>query len=97
MVCKIFFYSEFPNIPDTAGRKTRRRGRKTQAIANCYVFHGNAKTGNSKVLCFTGKRSDIALMPLVLTLKKPLINKGFIVLTSSLKTALHGGSSTGKL
>ena len=31
MVCKIFFCSEFSNIPDNAGRKTRRRRRRTQA------------------------------------------------------------------
>ena len=32
-------------IPDTAGRKTRRRRkRRTQAISKCYVFHADAKT-----------------------------------------------------
>ena len=41
MVCKIIFCSEFPDIPDNAGRKTRRR-RRTQAIAKRYAFHGNA-------------------------------------------------------
>ena len=39
MVCKIICCSEFPDIPDKAGRKTRRR---TQAIAKRYVFHANA-------------------------------------------------------
>ena len=39
MVCKIVFYSEFPDIPDKAGRVTRRR---TQAIAKRYAFHANA-------------------------------------------------------
>ena len=40
MVCKIVFCSEFPNIPDNAGKVTRRR--RTQAIAKRYTFHGNA-------------------------------------------------------
>ena len=40
VVCKIVFCSEFPDIPDNAGRKTRRR--RTQAIAKRYVFHANA-------------------------------------------------------
>ena len=39
VVCKIAFCSEFPDIPDSAGRKTRR----TQAIAKHYEFHANAK------------------------------------------------------
>ena len=30
------------DIPDTAGRKTRRRRRRTQAIAKPYRFHANA-------------------------------------------------------
>ena len=42
MVCKIIFCSEFPDIPDKAGRKMRRR-RRTQAIAKRYAFHENAK------------------------------------------------------
>ena len=42
VVCKIVFCSEFPDIPDNAGRKTRRR-RRTQAIATGYAFHGNTK------------------------------------------------------
>ena len=41
VVCKIAFYSEFPGIPDSGGRKTRRR---TQAIAKRYAFHANAKS-----------------------------------------------------
>ena len=46
MVCKIIFCSEFPDIPDKAGRKTRtrRRRRRAQAIAKRYVFHANAIT-----------------------------------------------------
>ena len=40
MVCKIYFCSEFPDIPNTAGRKTRRR-RRIQAIAKRYAFHAN--------------------------------------------------------
>ena len=39
MVCVIVFCSEFPNIPDNAGRKMRRR---TQPIAKLYAFHENA-------------------------------------------------------
>ena len=39
MVCKIIFCSEFADIPDKSGRKTRRR---TQAIAKRYAFHANA-------------------------------------------------------
>ena len=39
VVCKIVFCSEFPDIPDKAGRKTTRR---TQATAKRYVFHANA-------------------------------------------------------
>ena len=42
MVYKIVFCSEFPDIPNNAGRKTRRRRRRTQAIAKRYAFHGNA-------------------------------------------------------
>ena len=42
MVCKIIFCFEFLNIPDKAGRKTRRRRRRTQAIAKCYGFVANA-------------------------------------------------------
>ena len=38
-VCKIIFFSEFPDIPDKAYRKTRRR---TQAITKRYAFHANA-------------------------------------------------------
>ena len=38
IVCKISFCSEFPDIPDEAGRKTRRR---TQTIAKRYAFHAN--------------------------------------------------------
>ena len=40
MVCKIICCSEFSNILDKAGRKTRRR--RTQAIAKPYAFHANA-------------------------------------------------------
>ena len=40
LVCKIVFCSEFPNIPDNAGRKARTR-RRTQTIAKRYAFHAN--------------------------------------------------------
>ena len=40
MVGKIIYCFEFPDIPHKAGRKTRRR--RTQTIANLYVFHANA-------------------------------------------------------
>ena len=43
MVCKIIFCSEFPDIPDNAGKVMRsRRTRRTQAIAKRYAFHANA-------------------------------------------------------
>ena len=42
MVCKIVFPSEFPDIPDNAGKVTRRRRRGTQAIAKRYAFDANA-------------------------------------------------------
>ena len=43
MVCKIICCSEFPDIPDKAGRKTTRRKRRTtQAIAKRYAFHASA-------------------------------------------------------
>ena len=46
MVYKIIYRSEFPDIPDKAGRKTRRR-RRIQAIAKRYAFHANAiNSGN---------------------------------------------------
>ena len=41
MLCKIIFISEFPDIPDKAGRVTRCR--RTQAIAKRCVFQVNAK------------------------------------------------------
>ena len=41
VVCKIVFCSEFPDIPDNAGRKTTTR-RRSQAIAKRYAFHANA-------------------------------------------------------
>ena len=41
IVCKIIFCSEFPDIPDKASKK-RRRKRRTQAIAKRYAFHANA-------------------------------------------------------
>ena len=40
VACKIGFCSEFPDIPDSPGRKTTRR--RTQAIAKRYAFHANA-------------------------------------------------------
>ena len=51
MVCKIIFCFEFPNIPDKAGRKTRRR---TQAIAKRYAFHANApRNPGTTSVCFS--------------------------------------------
>ena len=40
VVCKIAFCSEFPNIPDSDGRKTRRRSR-TKAIPKRYALQAN--------------------------------------------------------
>ena len=51
VVCKIILCSEFANIPDNAGRKTRRR-RRTQAIAKCYAFHADAKSLLFATQCF---------------------------------------------
>ena len=43
MVCKIAFCSEFPDIPDSSGRKTRRRRkRRAKTIAKRYAFDANA-------------------------------------------------------
>ena len=42
MVCKIVFYSEFLDIPDNAGKVTRRRRRIMQVIAKRYALHANA-------------------------------------------------------
>ena len=44
VVCKIVFCSELPDIPDSTGRKTRRRKtrRRTQTIAKRYTFDANA-------------------------------------------------------
>ena len=44
-ILKIVFCSVIPNIPDNAGRKTRRR---TQAFAKRYSFHANAKRDSGK-------------------------------------------------
>ena len=38
MVCKIVFCSKFPDIQDNAGKVTKRRRRRTQAIAKRYAF-----------------------------------------------------------
>ena len=40
VICKIVICSEFPDIPDNAGRKTRRR--RIQAKAKHHAFHANA-------------------------------------------------------
>ena len=42
-------------VPDTAGRKMRRkrRRRRTQGIAKRYAFHANAQISNSLVDCVT--------------------------------------------
>ena len=45
VVCKRVFCSKFPNIPDNAGRKTRR----TQAIAKRCGFHANAIKRNTVI------------------------------------------------
>ena len=54
MVSKIVFCSEFPDIPDNAGkvmrRRRRRRRRRTQAIAQRYAFDANAKIFISSIL-----------------------------------------------
>ena len=53
MVCKIIFCSEFPDIPDKAGRETRRR-RRIQAIAKLYAFHANAtRSSGTTSVCFS--------------------------------------------
>ena len=51
MVCKIFFCSKFPDIPDKAGRKTRRRRRRTQAIAKRYVSRKRKKKNDLPQIC----------------------------------------------
>ena len=43
MICKTIFCSEFHDIPDKASRKTRRRRRRTQAIAKHYAFRANER------------------------------------------------------
>ena len=40
MVRKTFFYFEFPDILDTAGKKIQRK--RIQTIARRYAFHANA-------------------------------------------------------
>ena len=86
MICKIAFCSEFLDIPDNAGRVTRRRRRRTQATAN--AFHANAKNiGNNKTCCIQEGH-------LVWTMEK-VIRCSFIMfttmtywITSFLKTVL---------
>ena len=46
---KIACWSELPDIPDNASRKTRKRRRRAQAIAKRYAFHANAKIGTRLV------------------------------------------------
>ena len=41
MVYEIIFCPKFPDIPDKAGRNTRKR-RRIQAIAKRFAFHVNA-------------------------------------------------------
>ena len=36
------------DIPDTAGRKTRRRRKRTQAIAKRYAFHSRKRNNDKK-------------------------------------------------
>ena len=58
LVCKIVFCSKFLDIPDNAGKVTRRRRsrrRRTQAIAKRYAFHTNAISqipGRSSVMYY---------------------------------------------
>ena len=49
MLCKIFVCSVFPDIPDTTGRKTRRRGRRTETIEKPYAFDANSKNSQIKL------------------------------------------------
>ena len=52
MVCKIFFCFKFPDNLDTAGKKTSKRGRKTQVIAKRYAFHANVtRSGDDLGVC----------------------------------------------
>ena len=61
MVCNIVFCSEFPDIPDIAGKVTRRR-RRTQATAKRYACHAN-------IIMFTSIVGNIVVvMRTVLTL-----------------------------
>ena len=50
MVCKLICCSEFLNIPDKAGRKTRRR--RTQATAKRFAFYANATNGFQPSIIF---------------------------------------------
>ena len=52
MVFEIVFCSEFPDIPDNAGKFTRRRRRRTQTIAKRYAFHANAIINVFLNVCF---------------------------------------------
>ena len=62
MVYKIVFCSEFPDIPDNAGKVTRRSRRRTQATAKRYACHAN-------IIMFTSIVGNIVvLMRTVLTL-----------------------------
>ena len=51
MVVKIIFCFEFLDIPDNAGRKTRRR-RKTQAIAKRCAFHAIIWSNYIRILIY---------------------------------------------
>ena len=42
MVCKVFFCSKFPDIPEKLWRRTWRK----QVNAKCFAFQGNEKTSN---------------------------------------------------
>ena len=53
MICKTVFSSEFLDIPDNAGKVTRRRRRRTQVIEKCYKFHANAtRSLGTTSVCF---------------------------------------------
>ena len=61
MVCKMFFCSKFPDIPDKASRVTRKR--RTQTIAKCFAFHERAiKTNLVKIYADTINKNFIKFL-----------------------------------
>ena len=69
VICKIVICSEFPDIPDNAGRKTRSR-RRTHAKAEHHAFHANATSGHK--LYWRNIFLFVYLL-FVITLKKKII------------------------